>query len=203
MKKQIVIIHGGETFDTYEEYFSFLVNYKIDFANLYKKGWKSTLGEQLGENYEIVAPRMPNAMNANYAEWKVYFEKYIPYIQDGVIFIGHSLGGAFLAKYFAENGFPKDIKATFLVAAPFGNAPSYSLGDFAVPENLSLFAKQSPLTFLFHSEDDPIVPFTELGKYRERLPDAVARSFHDRGHFDQEEFPELVVYIQKLPVRNK
>lgn len=31
MKKQIVIIHGGDTFDTYEEYFEFLKNRQIDF----------------------------------------------------------------------------------------------------------------------------------------------------------------------------
>src|SRR3989344_6024368 len=30
MKKQVVIIHGGDTFGTYEEYLNFLLKYSID-----------------------------------------------------------------------------------------------------------------------------------------------------------------------------
>ena len=30
MKKQIVVIHGGDTFETYEQYLNFLKNYEIN-----------------------------------------------------------------------------------------------------------------------------------------------------------------------------
>src|SRR3989344_3659970 len=105
MKTQIVVIHGGDTFDTYEQYLSFLKNYKIDFERFRenKKDWKATLAEKLGENYEVISHSMPNKRNAKYIEWKIWFEKFIPFLNPEVILVGHSLGGAFLAKYFSEN----------------------------------------------------------------------------------------------------
>ena len=46
MKQQIVAIHGGDTFDTYKDYISFLKNRKIDPERLKpKKDWKNTLLE--------------------------------------------------------------------------------------------------------------------------------------------------------------
>jgi predicted alpha/beta hydrolase family esterase len=45
---------------------------------------------------------------------------------------------------------------------------------------------------LFHSQDDPIVDFADFQKYRAALPEAVGKSFRNRGHFLQNRFPELV-----------
>jgi hypothetical protein len=56
MKKQIILIHGGSTYATYEDYLSALKNGKIDFER-YKsqqKHWKQTLNQKLGEPYELV-----------------------------------------------------------------------------------------------------------------------------------------------------
>lgn len=175
------------------------MQYEIDFERLFHKRWKSNIATELGEEYEVIAPGMPNAMNAKYAEWKIYFEKYIPYIQDGVIIVGHSLGGIFLAKYLSENTFPKRITATALVAAPFEGRAEYSLADFILPQSLELFQNQSPHIFLYHSEDDPTVPFDDVHKYAAKLPKAIVKTFKDRGHFNQEEFPELIEEIRNSP----
>lgn len=198
MKKQIVVIHGGETFDSYDAYLTFLASYQIDFDHLGTKGWKSSLIDILEESHDVIAPRMPNAMNAKYKEWKMYFEKYIPHLENGVQLVGHSLGGIFLAKFLSENIFPKTIGATFLVAAPYGNTDSYSLADFVLPDSLELLSKQSPAIFLYHSEDDPIVSFTDLHTYATKLPGSIVRTFSDRGHFDQESFPELIADLQSI-----
>ena len=77
MKKQIIIIHGGETFETYKQYISFLKSIEIDFEKMTSEGWKDTLGKKLGRGFEIVLPRMPNSFNAKYLEWKIWFEKMI------------------------------------------------------------------------------------------------------------------------------
>ncbi|MDD5146104.1 MAG: hypothetical protein PHF44_04660, partial [Candidatus Pacebacteria bacterium] len=66
-KKQIVVIHGGDTFETYEDYLAFLNSYEINFEKLKIKRWKETLGEGLGNDFEVVSPKMPNPMNAKYA----------------------------------------------------------------------------------------------------------------------------------------
>ena len=201
MKKQILIVHGGDTFDTYEEYLSFLKSFEIDFERyrVGKMDWKRTLGGALGADYEVILPDMPNKINAKYAEWKIWFEKFIPYLNQRIILIGHSLGGTFLAKYFSENIFPKSISAIFLVAACYGKGADYSLADFALTKDLNDLQKQSPKIFLYHSSDDQIVPFGDFAKYKKSLPDAIVRAFTDRGHFNQESFPELLDDIRQLP----
>jgi len=198
-KRQIVVIHGGDTFDTYEEYLDFLNAYEINFEKLKIKRWKETLGEKLGEDFEVILLKMPNPMNAKYAEWKIMFEKLPQFLNNGVILLGHSLGGIFLAKYLSENVFSKKIKATFLVSVPFDAKDSnYSLGDFILPDTLEKFQNQAGKIFLFHSKDDLVVPIADLEKYKKSLPGAEIMAFEDRGHFDQMEFPELVEKIKKL-----
>lgn len=200
MKKQVIVIHGGDTFDTYEDWLSYLKVKKLDFERIKNpfSGWKETLGEKLGDEFELVYPQMPNKQNAKYAEWKIWFETIIPYLEPEVIFIGHSLGGIFLAKYLSENKFPKKIKAIFLVAACYDDETVGSLADFKIPENLEGLRKQGGRIFIYHSEDDPIVPITDAKKYKQALPDAKLTIFKDRGHFMQEEFSELVEDIKNL-----
>ncbi len=199
MKQQIVFIHGGETFATYEDYFKYLADVEIDFSRLFAKRWHQQLQEVLGEGYEVIAPRMPNVWNAKYMEWKIYFEKHLPFIRDGVVLIGHSLGGIFLAKYLAEENFPVKIKATFLVAPPYDDKDSgYSLADFVLPKSLKKLEEQGGKISLYHSEDDPVVPFADFAKYSKALPTATARNFKDREHFTGAEFYEIVADIKKL-----
>src|SRR3990167_84565 len=155
MKKQVVVIHGGDTFETYEKYLDFLCNYEIDSLDYFKhKGWKSILQEKLGDDFEVIRPQMPNKINAKYLEWRIWFEKLVPLLNPEVILIGHSLGGIFLAKYLSENNFPKKIRGVFLVGAG-------SEGDFVAPKSFKQLEKQGGKIFLYHSKDDRIVPFSE------------------------------------------
>lgn len=198
MKPQVWVIHGGDTFDTYQEYLTWLQDFTVSLEYLKRQDWKSRLAETLGEKYEVLAPRMPNAQNAKYREWKLWFEKFIPFMSEDLIFIGHSLGGLFLAKYLSEETLSKKIKATLLIAAPHSATADYSLADFTLPTSLDQLATQSPTIFLYHSKDDPVVPYTDLSRYQSALPKATARSFADREHFKQTDFPELIADIKSL-----
>jgi len=200
MKQQVVAIHGGDTFDTYKDYISFLINRKIDPERLKpKRDWKNTLLEKLGENYEVLLPRMPNRTNAQYKEWKIWFERIIPFFQKGTILIGHSLGGIFLPKYLSENTIAKTIKAVILVAAPFDDGDSeYSLASFKLPSSLKKFSKKIDKIYLIHSKDDSVVPFKNLEKYQKALPNAKPMIFYNREHFGQGTFPEIVKLIKSL-----
>src|SRR3989344_2355919 len=139
MKRQIVVIHGGDIFATQDEYINFLRNYEINIER-YKTGvddWKPWLREILGNEYEVILPVMPNKTNARFEEWKLWFEKLLPFLNDEVILIGHSLGGSFLAKYLSENNFSKKIRGIFLVSACYGdNPPEYYQADFKLPKSL-------------------------------------------------------------------
>ena len=189
-----MVIHGGNPFKTYKEYISFLKNRRIDIERYRsaKSDWKRTLGKALGARFEVLLPDMPNPLNAKYAEWKIWFEKFVPYCRPGIVFVGHSLGGLFLAKYLSETDFPKRIRATFLVA------PSWSKGDFLLPKTFQKFNAQGGKIFLYHSKDDPVVPFFNFLRYQKQLPDATGRTFRDGGHFNHPAFPELVEDIRGL-----
>lgn len=203
MKKQIVIIHGGTSFATYEDYISYLENKEIDIAKLRpRKEWKDSLSVELGDDYDVLLPRMPNGTNVRYKEWKIWFDNITKVLNDEIVLIGHSLGGIFLTKYLSENIFPKKIIVTILVAAPFDDAEGAdskeSLVDFILPSSLAKFAAQCDKIYLLHSENDPVVPFAQLEKYKNALLNAKAVIFKDREHFNQETFPEIIDIIKSV-----
>lgn len=200
VKQQVVAIHGGTSFDTHEDYIAFIKTRELTLEKLkHRYDWRSTLGEDLGDEYEVLLPKMPNGTNVRYEEWCVWFERCIPFFQDNVILIGHSLGGIFLAKYLSEHDFPKTIRATILVAAPFDSVSTVeSLNDFRLPSSLEKFAAQGGAVHVVHSKDDPIVPFGDTEKYLRALPKARVIAFEDKKHFNEEHFPELVELIRSL-----
>lgn len=81
-----------------------------------KKRRRLTLEQDLPDR-QVIKPEMPNKNLANYAIWKMWFEKHIPFLDpEKLVIIGHSLGGMFLAKYFSENEFPFQIQQLHLIA---------------------------------------------------------------------------------------
>lgn len=199
MKQQVLVIHGGDTFGTREEYIKFLREHELDFERLTRAGWKENLRPDLGEDYELILPQMPNKTNGTYEEWGIMFEKLIPFLRDNLVLAGHSMGGSFLAKYLSENELKPRVKATFLIAAPFGdNLPEYELYSFSLPKNLDGFARQAGKVYIFHSSDDPVVPLHDSSDYENAVPNSELKVFTDRGHFSQEHLPELVEAIKKL-----
>ncbi|MCX6811405.1 MAG: alpha/beta fold hydrolase [Candidatus Berkelbacteria bacterium] len=195
MKKQIIVIHGGDSFKTYKEYLNSLKNWevKIDYFRP-RKDWKTTLQDELGEKFDVLLPRMPNKSNAKFIEWKIWFERMFPFLNKEVILIGHSLGGMFLAKYLSENDFPKHIKQLHLVAAPHNKTGD--IADFLIPKSLNRLSKQAENIYFYYSQDDRIVPITEMKEYKKQLPNAQFFIFKDRGHFKQEKFPELIKLLK-------
>ena len=143
---------------------------------------------------------MPLQENAKYDEWKIYFERFFPYLRNNIILIGSSLGGIFLAKYLSENRFPKKILSAYLICAPYDNTtPTEDLvGGFRLGVDLSLMEKNcKDVTFMF-SKDDDVVPISHAGKYRKKLPNANIIIYESKnGHFKIERFPEIVRMIKE------
>jgi len=200
MKKQVILIHGGSTFDTDEGYLLFLKNLKIDLNRYRRTKWSDSLRQELDSNkFDVLLPKMPNPMNAKYDEWRILFKKIASLLDNNVILIGHSLGAIFLVKYLSENKFPKNILATLLVSPPHDDeGMEESLGSFVLPKNLDRLVKQGDKIFIYQSKDDLVVPYSHLGKYKKALPNVVLREFKKRGHFDQPRFPELIKDIEGL-----
>ncbi len=198
MKTQVVVIHGGDTFSDYESYLNFLRDFDIDLERYKseKKDWKPTLGQRLGEEYEVFLPAMPNKTNAVYDEWKLWFEKILEKLEQDVVFVGHSLGASFLIKYLSQNKINKNIKSVHLVSGVYDkDFDGLGLCTFTLPEN---FDMQTKNVFVYHSEDDPVVPFSALENIVNKVQGSVKRVSKDRKHMNMEEFPELVQDILSI-----
>ena len=186
------------TFETYEEYLAHLKSCEISLEKLKGENWKDNLAKDLPD-FEVLYPRMPNSKNARYAEWEIWFEKLFHLLESDVTLVGHSLGGIFLAKYLSENDFPKKISSLHLVAAPYGDKVlDESLVDFALSKNVEEIQDKVDKIFIYQSEDDPLVSLTHAENYNQDLPGAELIVFKDRGHFQQDHFPELVENIKNL-----
>lgn len=193
-KKQVLVIHGGETFETYDEYMQYLRDYPLEriLKKTETRRWKDRLQDDLGGSYDVFSPMMPNMRNAKYEEWKIWIEKYVPILRNDIILIGHSLGAIFLAKYLSENDFPVRVVQSHLVAGPY-----QCRGWDALSESLEKIEQQVKKIYIYHSTDDPVVDFADAQKFHKALPSAELITFDHRGHFLDEYFPELLTHVKE------
>ncbi|PIR85243.1 hypothetical protein COU15_01735 [Candidatus Kaiserbacteria bacterium CG10_big_fil_rev_8_21_14_0_10_45_20] len=202
-KQQVIVVHGGGSYAGIprETLVEELKNKEIDLERLRRKeDWKAELRFTLGDAYDVLYPTMPNRDLPLYAEWEALFDRVLDVVDTNIILVGHSLGGMFLMKYFSEHTVQKKVKGLFSVSAPYngeGDRWRFEKSNFIVGDDLSNIQRADSV-FLYHSHDDRVVPFSELEKYKEKLPDAVVRELDGRGHFNTKEFPEIVEDIRGL-----
>ena len=203
MKPQIVFIHGGEAYKHYEDFLFDLEHEELgDPLAERSKRWSSCLKNDLGEEYEVFTPTMPNKQNAKYIEWKIWFERHFQFFRNEMILVGHSQGGMFLCKYLIENSTPFTIKALLLLGAvyPVSEAINDSKedgGDFLFDAALlGSLAEKAEHIVIMHSKDDFVVPYEHALKYKVALPTAELVTFEDKNHFLIPEFPELINKIK-------
>lgn len=194
-KGMIMFVHGGEVFADRGEVPAYLRE-KRQFRDPFwnpdgRTSWRENIARRYFGRADILMPEMPNKIDARYAEWEAWFDRHVPLFRDGVILVGSSLGGIFLAKYLAVHALSVRVGLLALVSAPFDDEADGPLGDFRLPDDLEDLARQTDRIILFHSSDDPVVPVAELGKYARALSGAEAVVLDGRGHFFVEEFPEL------------
>jgi len=155
--KQILIIHGGNSFSTYSAYLKYLKQHKLDYANLiYNQNWRSWIAGEL-PTYDVLTPTMPNSANAKFLEWSTYFEKMLSLLSSDFQLVGHSLGGMFLVKYLQKNPLKNKAKRIILIAPGYNDESKEEMGSFKI-KSAKKIIKSSDNIHLFHSKNDPIVP---------------------------------------------
>ncbi|OIP77680.1 MAG: hypothetical protein AUK16_01330 [Parcubacteria group bacterium CG2_30_44_11] len=203
MKQQVFYIHGGESFANQVDFLDRLKTKGIwDLPSTQKLGkWNEHLPSDLGDNFEVFLPQMPNRQNARYEEWKLWFERYFEYLQDGVILVGCSLGGMFLLRYCSEETLPFSIKALFLMATPLPlpDLDARDCGDFLCSlDQVPKLVEKIATVVILHSKDDFLVPYTHAIELQALLPTANLITFEDKNHFLVPELPELVTLIKSM-----
>ena len=194
--KQIVIVHGGSSFNNYENYLNNLKNSQLHYERLlWVQKWRDWLAQEIVVA-DVLLPDFPNKQNADYTEWKIYFEKLPSLLRNDIQLVGYSLGAMFLAKYLHESPLSKPVRRLVLVSPCYDDESVEDLGSFQVTSATGLETSAKEI-HLFHSKDDPVVPFTELAKFQRDLPTATVHIFEDRNHFFQPTFPELKELLEK------
>ncbi|MAZ56222.1 hypothetical protein CL653_00315 [bacterium] len=199
-KGQVLFIHGGDSFIAKEEYYQFLRSREVNPYEEKPEKWRDNLAtnlEKAGLEYLFVS--MPDKWNADYTAWSIWFEKYLPYLDESPnIFIGHSLGASFLLKYLTKNKLEVAVAQLHLVAPAVGFVETEGLGEFASNESdFALLLGQVGEIHIYHSTDDEIVDYQDSTELVKVLPQAQLHTFTDRGHFLAPEFPEIETEILK------
>ncbi|MDJ1501796.1 alpha/beta fold hydrolase [Xanthocytophaga agilis] len=165
MKKHVLFIQGGGG----EE------DYTAD-AKLV-----ASLQEVLGETYLVHYPFLPEEPEPDFGR-KKQIDREISLLNGPIILVGHSLGASMLLKYLSESQIRKKIAGLFVISTPFWS------GDEDWKQGLKLnqdFADKLPKNlpvFLYHSQDDEVVPFDNLEFYTQNLPQAIVRKLLKGGH---------------------
>lgn len=199
--KQIIYIHWWNVFPDEDTLIKVLKSWTYDPQREKRKKRGNRIAESLKSEYEFFRPPMPNELNASYKVWKLRFEKVQSIINnEDLILIWHSLGWMFLIKYIWENWFPKKIKQLHLVSAVFDESDmdddeKYSWDFSYSPDIIPNLQKYCDQIFIYHSTDDDIVPYSHGQKIKSYLPNAEFITLHDRWHFNQETFPEILENI--------
>lgn len=197
MKPQIIHIHGGDAFAVKEDLYAMLRRRPFDLYVPARLSWQKSLFANNAETHDCFRLEMPNSSWADYTAWSIWFEKIIPQLRDGVILIGHSLGGGFLLRYLTENKLPVKVGQLHLVSAVVDDNDCPGVGEFKIDvAHWSGFLSDIRAVHLWHSTDDWAVPIHHSERLHEKLPSAHLHLFNDRGHFLTETFPELEAVIK-------
>lgn len=197
--QQVIVIHGGTTFQNYDTYLKSLSEKKLDIDRfIYSPKWKELLQDNLGSEYQVLLPSMPNSTNARYSEWKLWFDHISSLFSDNCILIGHSLGAVFLAKYLSENSLSVKIKATVLIAAPYDDDSVEDLADFKIVKLSERLTEQAGRLVFFNGMDDPVISRLDLSRYQDQLPAAEFKILSAPDHFVRADFPELVSLLKNI-----
>ncbi|MFE0558652.1 alpha/beta hydrolase [Paenibacillus sp. NPDC058910] len=180
MKKQVLFIHSAGPQGIHQGSCDLIADLK----------------EQLGEVYHVSSPAMPDP---DYALWKAQITNEINALNGEVLLVGHSLGGSVLLKYLSEEDCQLTISGLFLIAAPYwGKDDDWQSEDFRLPDSFATMLPRISSLYLYHSRQDPVVPFAHAQHYVKQLPQAVTRVYEGDDHYFREGLPELVDDIKRI-----
>lgn len=154
----------------------------------------------LAPEYAVRYPKFSGLEDIVYEAFKTEMDAELSGFGEPCILVAHSLGGAAVLKYLAEERRDLGLAGLFMIGMPYKCADGeWGDDDFGLAVD---FASRLPAIgqiVLYHSEDDEWVPFAHLARWAEKLPHARSRTFADRGHsFSASAFTELLADIRLL-----
>ena len=182
MTKQVLFVQGGGQ-GVHDEWDNKLVE---------------SLQRELGTDYEIGYPRMPNEADPKYSLWKTALKKEFAKLDDGAILIGHSIGATILINVLAEQSSGLPPGGIFLIAAPFVGEGGWRSEDIESMANLGARLPEQWKIYFYQGSEDDTVPFAHVDLQEKGVPQAIVRRLADRDHQLNEDMSEVAADIRRL-----
>ncbi len=157
-----------------------------------------SLRSELGPNYEIRYPRLPNEDDPSYATWKATLEKELAALSDGVILVGHSIGGTILINALAEHPPAREFGAIFLIAAPFVGEGGWHSDDWTPQRQLGGKLPSGVPIYLYHGLADDTAPPSHAELFLHAIPQAHLCRLPGRDHQLNNDLGEIAAAIKSL-----
>lgn len=169
--------------------------------------WLKSEIEQLG--IKVFIPTFPTPDNQSLESWNKAFTPYEKYITENSIFVGHSLGPAFILNLLER--IEIKVASSFLVSPFTGliNLPEFDSINFSLTDRIFDWVKiinHCNLFFVYHSDNDPYVPQSKSLFVAEKVEASKYEIIKGGGHLNKSSgysrFPLLLDDIKKQLLKN-
>jgi predicted alpha/beta hydrolase family esterase len=161
----------------------------------------ASLGKALGERFQVRYPRLPREDSPDDSVWKKRLAAEVGRLGAGGIVVAHSGGAAALIRMLAGDGAGEQLAGIFLIAAPFCGPGGWRFEGYDFPPDLDERLPADVPIFLYHGQEDEIVPFAHVELFANAIPRAVVRRLPGRDHQLGEDLSEVAADIERLPSR--
>jgi predicted alpha/beta hydrolase family esterase len=185
MREQVLFVQGGGE-GTHDEWDAKLV---------------ASLTRELGDDFEVRYPRMPDEDDPSYARWGPAIQREIAALDAGGVVVGHSVGGTLLVRVLAERTPGPKLGAIMLLATPFVGNGGWPGDDFEMPIDLGARLPAGVPVHLFHGLGDDTAPAVHADLYARVIPQAHVHRLPGRDHQLGNDLAEVARVIQALPHR--
>lgn len=155
-----------------------------------------SLGRELGAGYEVVYPRMPDEADPRYDAWVSALADAMRGLGDGVICVGHSIGGTILLHALAAGALPVRPAAVVVIAPPFTGEGGWP-GDGLPDCDLARDPPDVPVRLFYGSADEDVPP-AHAGLYARSVPQIAVTELAGRDHQLNNDLSEVAEAIRGL-----
>jgi pimeloyl-ACP methyl ester carboxylesterase len=155
-----------------------------------------SLRRELGREYEVRYPRMPDEGDPSCARWSTAIRREIAALDDGAVVAGHSVGATILLNALAEQPPGKGLGAIVLISAPFVGEGGWRSDEFELTSDLGAKLPPGVRVHVFHGLGDQTAPPSHADLYALAIPQAQVHQLPGRDHQLNNDLSEVAVAIR-------
>ena len=155
-----------------------------------------SLRRELGGEYEVRYPRMPDEGDPSYARWSTAIRREMAALDDGAVVAGHSVGATILLNALVEQPPEKALGAIVLIAAPFVGEGGWRSDEFQLTSDLGAKLPTGARVHVFHGLRDESAPPSHADLYALAIPQAQVHQLPGRDHQLNNDMSEVAEAIR-------